>query len=115
MQKRKRKKENEVAQSCLALCNSMDCSLPDSTVHVILQARILEWVAITFSSGSSWPRDWTWVSRTAGRLSTIWATREAIRYTQLNAEFQRLARRDKKALLCEQWKEIEENNQMTPL
>ena len=49
-------------QSCVTLCNPMDCSLPDSTVHGILQARILEWVAMLPSRGSSWPRDWTCVS-----------------------------------------------------
>ena len=49
-------------QSCLTLCDSMDCSLPGSSVHGILQARILEWVAISFSRGSSRPRDQTWVS-----------------------------------------------------
>ena len=46
-----------VAQSCLTLCNPMDCSPPGSSVHGILQARILEWAAISFSRGSSWPRD----------------------------------------------------------
>ena len=45
--------ENEVAQSCLTLCDPMDCSLPGSSVHGILQVRILEWVAISFSRGSS--------------------------------------------------------------
>ena len=44
---------NEVSQSCLTLCDPMDCSLPGSSVHGILQARILEWVAIPFSRGSS--------------------------------------------------------------
>ena len=48
-----------VAQSCLTLCSLMDCSPPDSSVHGILQARTLEWVAIPFSRGSSRPRDWT--------------------------------------------------------
>ena len=48
-----------VAQSCLTLCNPMDCSLPGSSVHVILQARIPEWVVIPFSRGSSRPRDQT--------------------------------------------------------
>ena len=48
-----------VAQSCPTLCNSMDRSLPGSSVHGILQARISEWVVIPFSRGSSWPRDWT--------------------------------------------------------
>ena len=46
----------------------MDCSLPVSSIHGILQARILEWIVIPFSRGSSWPRDWTWISCTAGRL-----------------------------------------------
>ena len=46
-----------VAQSCLTLCDPMDGSPPGSSVHGILQARILEWVAIPFSRGSSWPRD----------------------------------------------------------
>ena len=51
-----------VTQVCLALCDPMDCSPPCSSVHGILQARILEWVAISFSRGSSQPRDWTGVS-----------------------------------------------------
>ena len=46
-------------QSCLTLCEPMDCSPSGSSVHEILQARILEQVAIFFSRGSSWPRDWT--------------------------------------------------------
>ena len=49
-------------QSCLTLCNPMDCSPPGSSVHGILQARILEWVAMPSSRGSSPPRDWTRVS-----------------------------------------------------
>ena len=66
-----------VPQSCPTLCNPMECNLPDSSVHGILQARILEWVAIPFSMGSSWPRDRTWVSCIAGRFFTDWDTREA--------------------------------------
>ena len=66
-----------VAQSCLTLCNPMDCSPPGSSVHGILQARILEWVAISSSRGSSQPWDWTSVSCIAGRFFTIWDTREA--------------------------------------
>ena len=61
--------EVKVTQLCLTLCNPMDC-----TVHGILQARILEWVAIPFSRGSSQPRDWTQVSHTAGGFFTSWAT-----------------------------------------
>ena len=56
----------------------MDCSPPGSSVHGIFQARILEWVAIFFSRGSSWPRDVTQVSHITGRLFTIWATRESL-------------------------------------
>ena len=48
-----------VTQSCLTLCNPMNCSLPDSSVHGILQARILKWVALPFARGSSQPRNWT--------------------------------------------------------
>ena len=54
--------ESEVAQSCLTLCDPMDCSLQGSSIHGIFQARILGWVAISFSRGSSPPRDWTRVS-----------------------------------------------------
>ena len=52
-------------------------SPPGSLVHGIFQAWILEWVAISFSRGNSWPRDWTQVSGIAGRRFTVWATREA--------------------------------------
>ena len=65
-----------VAQSCQTLCNPMDCSPPDS-VHEILQARVLEWVTILFSRGSSWPGDRTKLSLIWGKFFTIWATREA--------------------------------------
>ena len=64
-------RESEVAQSCLTLCDPVDCSLPGSSVHGILQARILKWVAISFSRGSSRPRDQTQVSRTGGRCFGI--------------------------------------------
>ena len=73
---RKVKSESEVAQLCPTLCDPMDCSLPGSSIHRIFQAKVLEWVAISFSRGSSWPRDWTQVSCIAGRRFTIWATRE---------------------------------------
>ena len=49
--------ESEIVQSCPTLCEPMDCSLPGSSLHGILQARILVWVAISFSRGSSLPRD----------------------------------------------------------
>ena len=66
--------ESEVDQLCPTLCNPMDCSLPDSSVHGIFQARVLEWIAISSSRGSSQPRDQTQVSHIAGRFFTIWAT-----------------------------------------
>ena len=59
-------------------CNLMDCSPPGSSVHGISQAGRLEWVAISFSRVSSWPRDWTLVSRIAGRRFNLWVTREAM-------------------------------------
>ena len=75
--------ESEVAQSCPTLCDPMDCSLPGSSIHGIFQARVLEWVAISFSRRSSQPRDWTRVSHIVGRCFTIWATREAPRVGQV--------------------------------
>ena len=68
-----------LAQLCLPLHNPTDCSPSGFSVHGILQARILEWVAISFSRGSSWPRDWTLVSCIAGRFFTIWATKKALK------------------------------------
>ena len=67
---------SEVAQLCLTFCNPMYCSSPGSSVHGILQARILEWIAICFSRRSSQPRDQTQVSCIAGRFFTDWVTRE---------------------------------------
>ena len=65
------KEESEVAQSCSTFCNPMDCSPPGFSIHGIFQARILEWVAVSFSRRSSWPRDRTWVSHIAGRCFPI--------------------------------------------
>ena len=65
--KKKVKSESEVAQSCLTLCDTMGCSLWGSSVHGIFLARVLEWVAISFSKGSSRPRDRIWVFCIAGR------------------------------------------------
>ena len=62
-----------VVQSCLTLCDPMDYSWIGSSVHGILQARILEWVTIPFSRGCSWPSDQTQVSALAGGLFTVWA------------------------------------------
>ena len=62
--------------SCSVVSDPMDWGPAVSSIHGIFQARILEWVAIPFSRGSSWPRDQTQVSLIEGRLFTIWATRE---------------------------------------
>ena len=70
-----------VAQLCPTFCNPMDCSPPGFSVHEgILQARILEWVAMPFSTGSSQSRDWILVSHITGRFFTNWATEEAQEY-----------------------------------
>ena len=63
-----------ISQSCPTLCDPMDCGLPGFSVHGILQARILEWVAIPFSRGTSQPRDQTLVTCITGRFFTVWAT-----------------------------------------
>ena len=60
----------KLLQLCLNLCSPMECNPPDSSVHGILQARILEWVAMPSSRGSSQSRDQTWVSCIAGRFFT---------------------------------------------
>ena len=66
-----------VAQSCTTLCDPIDCSLPGSFVHGILQVRILELAVISFSRDYSRPRDQTQVSFTEGRFFILWNTREA--------------------------------------
>ena len=68
----------QLLQPCLTLCDPMDCSLQDFSVHGILQARILEWVAMPSSRGSSQTRDRTWVSCIAGGFLMHWATRKAL-------------------------------------
>ena len=65
--------KSEAAQSCLTLSEPMDCSLPGFSVHGVFQARILEWVAISFSRKFFQPRDWTRVSLIVGRHLTVWA------------------------------------------
>ena len=82
--KSKESERSEVTQSCPTLCDPMDYSLPGSSIHGIFQARVLEWVAISFSRGSLWPRDQTQVSHIAGRHFTIWASREATRVFKLS-------------------------------
>ena len=67
-----------VVQSCLTLSDPMDCSLPGSSVHEISQARILEWVAISFSRGSSQPRDQVQISCTSRWILYLWATWDSV-------------------------------------
>ena len=74
-----------VTQSCMTLYDPMGYSPPGSSVHEILQTRILEWVAILFSRESSEPRGQTWVSCIAGGFFTIWTTREAQSDLQLRS------------------------------
>ena len=77
-----------VAQSCPTLGDPMDCSSPGSSVHRIFQVRVLEWVPISYSRGSSWPRDGTRISCIADRFLIIWDTREdLIRYINAMKKF----------------------------
>ena len=69
-----------VTHSCPTLFNPMNCSLPGSSVHGILQARIQKRIAVPFSGGSSWPKDQIQVFCIAGRFFRIWATRKATNY-----------------------------------
>ena len=88
------KKWSEVTQLCPTLCDPMDCSLPGSSTHGIFQARILEWVAISFSRGTSWPRDRSQVSCIVGRHFIVWATRDSLRLASLilESDFSKLGR-----------------------
>ena len=69
--KKKKKKESEIAQLRPTLCDPVDGSLPGFSIHGVFWVRVLEWVAISFSRGSSLPRDRTQVSRIAGRRFTV--------------------------------------------
>ena len=102
------KSESEVAQSCLTLCDPMDCSLPGSSVHGIFQAGVLEWGAFDFSMIKSIPKikkckKAKLLSEEALQIAV--KRREAKdkgekeRHTHLNAEFQRIAKRDKKVFV----------------
>ena len=84
--------------SRVQLCDPMDCSLSGYSVHGIFLARVLEWISISFSRGSSQPRNWTRVSHISGRCFTVWATREAFifyintdYYTQLLSQVSSLS------------------------
>ena len=82
-QREKKKVKVLIAQLCLTLWEPMDCCPSDSSVLRILQVRILEWVAISFSRGSFWLSDQTQVSCIAGRFFTVWATGKALRIKSL--------------------------------
>ena len=87
-----------VAQSCPTLYNLMDCSLPASSVHGILQTRLLERVAIPFSRESSCLRGWTQISFIAGGFFTIWANKLGLSFLLL--EFKHIFKKEKKSALC---------------
>ena len=74
-----------VSKLCPTLCDPMDCSPKGSSVHGISQARILEWVAISFSRGSSWPRDWICISYNGRWALHHWAAREAIKTDHMDS------------------------------
>ena len=70
----------KLLQSCLTLCDRMDCNPPGSSIHGILQARILQWATMPSSRGSSWARDQTqvsYVSCISRQILYLWATKEA--------------------------------------
>ena len=96
----------------------MDCSLPGTSVQGIFQARVLEWGAIAFSKGGFKKKykKAKWLSEKALQIAEKRREAESKgemgKYTYLNAEFKRIARRDKKAILSDQCKEIEEDNRM---
>ena len=73
--------------SRIRLCDPVDCSLPGSSFHGIFQTRVLEWVAISFSRGSSQPRDWNQVFCIVDRCFTTWANRE-VQELMLNLKLQ---------------------------
>ena len=86
--------------SCVQLCDPVDCSLPGSSIHGIFQARILEWVAISFSGRSSRPRDWTRVDCIGGRCFTVWATRDI---PMLNIQIGKSTETERRAVLGKGW------------
>ena len=92
-----------VTQSCPALCDPIVWSQPGSSAHGIFQARILEWVAISFSRGSSQTRDQSWVSCIADRLFPIWATREALNPIGKQCKAQALESSHPRVRELEQW------------
>ena len=92
-----------VARSCPTLCDPVDYSPPGSSIHGILQARIPEWIAISFSRGSSWSRDQTWISCTGRRILYHWATWAAQGGWEADLSTQRMASTPLKLGKEERW------------
>ena len=96
-----------VAQLCPTLCAPTDCSPPGFSLQGILQARILEWIAISFSRGTSQPRGWTLVSCIAGRFFTVWATGKSMCFTMflhlLENQYNHIVLRTVKRSLRNEW------------
>ena len=88
----------KVTQLCLTLCDPIDCTPPGSSIHGILQARILESIAMPPSRGSSPPRDWTQVPCIAGRLFTMWTTREGAREATREFALARICKTQEKSV-----------------
>ena len=84
-------------------CYPTGCSLPGSSIHEIFQARVLEWVAISFTRGSFRPRDRTRVSRIVGRCFTVWETSTS---KKKNSTWQSLSLKDASNLFTFNWKQI---------
>ena len=108
-----------VVQSCLTLQDPIDCSPWGSSVHGILQARILEWVTISSSKGSSQPKDGTQASCIAGRLFTVWATKEVTRHLLKNRIHDFKVRQKQKSTVslyrnCQSWKKGNPNDDTEP-
>ena len=93
-----------VCQSCLTLCNPMDCSLPGSSVHGISQAKILEWIDFSFSRGPSQHRYRTCVSCTAGRFFTTKPPRKQYTYGWFMLSFDKKQKKNSVKQLSFNWK-----------
>ena len=86
-----KERRDEVTQSCPTLCNSVDCRPPSYPVHGILQARILQWIVISFFRGSSQPKDRTQISYIASKFFTIWPTKEDLKCLKKRSEWLHLS------------------------
>ena len=106
---------SEVTQSCPTPWNPMDSSLPGFSVHEIFKTRVLEWIASSFSRGSSRPRDWTRVSHIVGRCFTLCTTKEALishaNKVMFKSSRQASAICELRTSKCERWIEKRQRNQ----